>query len=406
MNKTIIFLVSLFLVAGINESAACTTAIVSGKATPDGRPLLFKQRDTDELHNKIEFFKDGKFDYVGLVNSNDPSQAIWGGYNNAGFAIINSASYNLNSKDPATVKDREGDIMRMALQRCATVGDFEHLLDSLPKPLGVEANFGVIDAKGGGVYFETGNSRYVKYDVNDPAIAPKGYIIRTNFSFSGDRSQDKGVSRYLEAEQLFTQASSDQSLSCDFFLHTVARCLTHGLTKNNLYDAMPSNGETTVFVPFRDFILRYITSATVLIQGTKEHESPSLTTMWTILGSPLTSVAIPVWMNPKGYFPPILLQNETGNAPLCEWSLQLKTQLFPIAKGEGNDYLNLSALINKENKGILQKNSVVEKEIISRSETNLNGWRSHGINYQEMDELYRWINQFVSEYFSQTPGYL
>ncbi|MDP4201636.1 MAG: carcinine hydrolase/isopenicillin-N N-acyltransferase family protein [Bacteroidota bacterium] len=406
MNKLIIFLVALFFAAGITDGIACTTAIVSGKATPDGRPLLFKQRDTDELHNKIEFFKDGKFDYVGLVNSNDPSQAVWGGYNSAGFAIINSASYNLNSKDPANAKDREGEVMRMALQRCATVSDFEHLLDSLPKPLGVEANFGVIDAKGGGAYFETGNSRYVKYDVNDPAIAPKGYIIRTNFSFSGDRSQDKGVSRYLEAEQLFTKASTTQSLSCDFFLHTVARCLTHGLTKTNLYDAMPSNGDTPVFVPFRDFIPRYITSATVLIQGTKEQESSALTTMWTILGSPLTSVAIPVWMNPKGYFPLILLPNETGNAPLCEWSLQLKKQLFPVTKGEGSDYLNLSALINKENKGILQKNSAVEKEIISRSETNLNGWRSRGINYQEMDELYRWINQFVSEYFSQTPGYL
>jgi hypothetical protein len=405
MNKLIIFLVSLFFVAGINESAACTTAIVSGKATPDGRPLLFKQRDTDELHNKIEFFKDGKFNYVGLVNSNDPSHAVWGGYNNAGFAIINSASYNLNSKDPATVKDSEGKIMRMALQRCATVSDFEHMLDSLPKPLGVEANFGVIDAKGGGAYFETGNSRYVKYDVNDTAIAPKGYIIRTNFSFSGDRSLDKGVSRYLEAEQLFTQASSAQSLSCDFFLHTVARSLTHGLTKTNLYDVMPSNGEAPVFVPFRDFIPRYITSATVLIQGTKEQESSSLTTMWTILGSPLTSVAIPVWMNPKGYFPPILLANKTGNAPLCEWSLQLKKQLFPVTKGEGSDYLNLSALINKENKGILQKNSAIEKEIISRSETNLNGWRSRGINSEEMNELYRWINQFVSEYFLQIPGY-
>ena len=128
--------------------------------------------------------------------------------------------------------------------------------------------------------------------------------------------------------------------------------------------------------------------------------------MWTILGSPLTSVAIPVWIGGQGNCPTILLPDASGNAPLCEWSLNLKKQLFPVEKGEGNDYLNLSALLNKENKGILQKNLVVEKEIIRRAETELNKWRSNGIDEKEMSDLYRWINKYVSEYFSQTPGYL
>jgi hypothetical protein len=358
------------------------------------------------LHNKIEFFHDGRYEYVGLVNSNDPEHAVWGGYNSTGFAIINSASYNLNEHDKAAIKDKEGIVMKLALQRCRTVRDFEQFLDSLPKPWGVEANFGVIDAEGGGAYFETGNSRYKKFDVNDPAVAPNGYIIRSNFSFSGNRSQDKGVSRYLAAAQLFAVASQDSTLSCDFLLHKVARCLTHGLTKVNLYDAMPQNAESPVYVPFRDFIPRYITSAAVLIQGIKPNEPAALTTMWTILGSPLTSVAIPVWIQAKGYFPDILLPDANGNAPLCEWTLKLKKQLFPIEKGEGSDYLNLSSLISKENKGILQKNLEVEKEIIRRAETKLNAWRSSGIDTKEMDVLYRWVNKYVSEYFSQTPGYL
>ncbi len=406
MIKFIRILFVAFLLLQATPVFACTTALVSGKFTPDGRPLLFKQRDTDELHNKIEFFHDGRYDYVGLVNSNDPSHAVWGGYNTTGFAIINSASYNLNEHDQASFKDKEGIIMKLALQRCRTVRDFEQLLDSLPKPLGVEANFGVIDAQGGGAYFETGNSHFKKYDVNDTAVAPDGYIIRTNFSFSGNRSKDKGISRYLEAEQLFTAAAQDKALSCDFLLHRVSRCLTHGLTKVNLYDAMPQNGDSPVYVPFRDFIPRYITSAAILIQGTKPHEPTALTTMWTILGSPLTSVAIPVWIGEQGNCPNILLPDASGNAPLCEWSLNLKKQLFPVEKGEGNDYLNLSALLNKENKGILQKNLVVEKEIISRTETELNKWRSNGIDEKEMSDLYRWINKYVSEYFSQTPGYL
>lgn len=39
--------------------------------------------------------------------------------------------------------------MRKALRVCKTVQDFEHFLDTLPRPMRVEANFGVIDAYGG-----------------------------------------------------------------------------------------------------------------------------------------------------------------------------------------------------------------------------------------------------------------
>ena len=79
---------------------ACTTAIVSGKATPDGRPLLLKHRDSGFYQNKIMHFNDGKYKYVGVVNSADRTgKEIWAGYNSAGFAIMNSASYNLNKDD-------------------------------------------------------------------------------------------------------------------------------------------------------------------------------------------------------------------------------------------------------------------------------------------------------------------
>ena len=33
---------------------ACTSAVVSGKVTPDGRPLLWKNRDTDFMQNHID----------------------------------------------------------------------------------------------------------------------------------------------------------------------------------------------------------------------------------------------------------------------------------------------------------------------------------------------------------------
>ena len=173
----------------------CTTAVVSGKATDDGRPLLLKNRDADVLQNRLVYFFDGRFKFIGLVNSTDKQNSeVWCGFNEAGFGIMNSASYNLKINDTTKLSDLEGRIMKLALETCATLEDFEKLLNDLPKPLGVEANFGVIDANGGAAYYETDNFKFIKYDVNDPAVAPNGYLIRTNFSVAGE--DNKGLWLY------------------------------------------------------------------------------------------------------------------------------------------------------------------------------------------------------------------
>lgn len=381
---------------------ACTTAIISGKYTVDGRPLLYKHRDTGSLQNKLMYFADGKYSYIGIVNSSDKDgKEVWGGYNSAGFAIMNSASYNLNP-DEAGKDEREGVVMKLALQRCTTLADFERLLDSLPKPMYVSANFGVIDAQGGAAYYETGDYTYKKFDANDTNIAPLGYIVRTNYSFSGDRERDKGISRYHAAEPLFYQASISNSLSYRFLLQDVSRRLTHGLTGINLYDSMPANANKRVYMPFRDFIPRYSTSSVIVVQGVKEQESPTLTTMWTILGSPLTAIAIPVWLNKENLYPSILLADQTGNAKLCDWSLQLKKELFPITRGEGTDYINLAALITSDENGILQKARPIENRILENAEKTLHKWRQNGLNLSELKDFCNWTDQFTSESYFQT----
>ena len=166
------------------EAFACTSAIVSGKLTANGRPLLWKNRDTNDQNNRVKRFAahKGCYEFVALFDARDKRDtAAWIGYNEKGFAIMNTASYNLNN-DKVKEMDKEGVVMRMALERCATVDEFEQLLKSIPQPRGVEANFGVIDADGNGAYFETGNYTLVKYDLKD---APDGILMRTNYSYSG-----------------------------------------------------------------------------------------------------------------------------------------------------------------------------------------------------------------------------
>ena len=50
MKKTILS-VMLACVAVV-DAAACTSAIISGSLTADGRPILWKHRDTSDLNNK------------------------------------------------------------------------------------------------------------------------------------------------------------------------------------------------------------------------------------------------------------------------------------------------------------------------------------------------------------------
>ena len=87
--------------------------------------------------------------------------------------------------------------------------DFEHFLDTLPRPMRVEANFGVIDAYGGAAYYETNNERYYKKDANDPNLAPEGYLIYTNFSFEGRTDEGKGYVRYENAKKIFKEMRNE-----------------------------------------------------------------------------------------------------------------------------------------------------------------------------------------------------
>lgn len=69
----------LVLILNINLFS-CTTALISGKATIDGSPLLIKHRDSDYMQNRMVFFKDARYRFIGLVNSPDEKNLeVWGG---------------------------------------------------------------------------------------------------------------------------------------------------------------------------------------------------------------------------------------------------------------------------------------------------------------------------------------
>ena len=399
-------LVSAALLGGAAHSNACTSIIVSGKVTPDGRPYIFKNRDTHDLDNLAIQIQGPRYRFIGIVATKDTLyKSVWSGHNEVGFAIANTAAYNLNGEpEPGKPRpqgdDNDGTLMRKALGTCRTLGDFEHLLDSIKAqgPIPSNSNFAVLDAEGGVAYYETGYKGYVKYDANDPLVAPYGFIVRTNHGMSGERSLDQGVERYLAISDYATRAAFANDLGFENIIRKVTRNLKHGLTQIDLHDFQPQDDSQPVYFPFRDFIPRYLTASAQLIQGVKENESPLLTTAWTIVGSPLTTVAIPLWITTDGKLPNVVTHQKPGQqAPLVTASFELKRQLFPIERGNGQDYINLARLINRLGTGIIQQIEPIETEIFYRSRAI----RQSNTPNKDISEFYRWVEQYVREQYSQ-----
>jgi len=403
--KNIIIVLILSIVLFNLPVQACTSIIISGKATPDRRPIMWKNRDTDSYQNAIRYFNDGKYASMGLIDSDDPTgKSVWIGYNSAGFAIMNTVSYNLIMKDTIDLRDREGIIMREALKQCATVDEFEMFLNKHTKPLGVETNFGVIDAIGGAAYFEVNNFSFKKLDVNDPGIAPLGFIIHTNFSFTGDLNAGSGQIRYKTAEDLFYQAAQQKNLTVRFILQDVSRSLWHSLTQTDLKKSFSENPSEQKFMNFTDFIPRYFSASAVAIQGVKPGENVDYTTMWTVLGFPLTSVVTPLWLCVGKDQPQLVTLDKNGVAPLCDKAIALKQNLFPIKKSYGENYITINALYNGAGTGIMQKLKPLDDMIFEETNKRLDSWRNNTNFSKEIPEFYKFLDELISDQYMNLFG--
>ncbi len=253
-------LIGLLLLLTGAESYACTSCIVSGKYTKDGKAVMFKHRDSSCQDVAVEYFQGEKYRMMGIVNADwrtNPlarfalgTPEIWGGMNETGFAIMNTATYDLKDDDvPDNMMDGEGILMYRALSVCETLEDFEHFLDTLSRPMRVEANFGVIDEKGGAAYYEVNNHSWTKFDVNRE---PLGYRVVTNFTMTGRVEDRKGVDRYIKAHKILASTYVPmEEWDHNFFI------------KNISCSGKP--------------ILRDITSCAIVFEGK---------TMWAALGKP------------------------------------------------------------------------------------------------------------------------
>jgi len=390
----------LITLLSISQAQACTTAVISGKYTKNGRAMIWKLRDTETFENKMHYFTDGQFDYVGLINSNDAKgEQVWGGSNAVGFAIMNSASFNVNRGDTTSFKDREGFFMKLALQSCQTLEDFEALLMKTPKPMGLAAHFGVIDAKGGAAFYEVNNQTFTKFDANDAAQAPNGFILRTNYSFTGQKDIGYGFIRFQTAQDLFYQADAMGKLNVQTICQEFSRCLKHAVLKKDFRQEYQQVQAGENFINSGDMITRHGSSSMILIEGVTASDPADLSTIWTMVGFPNTCLTLPVWVRGGKKLPAVLVAADTLNCRLNELSLELKNKCYPIARSAGYKYLNVSRLINAERTGFIQQLEQVEQEVFLQTNAKLKKWQQQAPKRSEIEDFYLWLDEVTERLY-------
>lgn len=281
---------------------ACTSAMAGASRGAGGRWLLWKHRDSGHADNYVRRFDatDSTRAYVALFNASDTAaREAWIGFNDAGFAVMNTATYNIPAPDP-DFQDREGFVMSAALQRCATVTEFRQMLRDHSGPLGVQANFGAFDAEGHGAYFEMSDHSPMRVFPVDSLSAAAlgvewaggnddGLLTRTNYSFSGGRSGRLGVSRHCAEKHLLDSITVTErpwahpgEVAAEDFIETLSRLFYLPEKGVDLLDGTairwPDNG---------DVIPRWSSCASVVVEGPLPGENPAGTMiMWSVVGFP------------------------------------------------------------------------------------------------------------------------
>ncbi len=378
--QSLYVIIFAFLFGASPVLAECTVAVISGKATVDGRPLLWKNRDSSFRNNDLYHFNGDLYDFVGVINSGDTTQ-VWMGVNTAGFCIMNSESMD----QPGDSIDTEGFFMKKALARCAQLKDFEDLLETTAlNGRGTKANFGVIDAFGGAAFYETGNRFFSKMDANDPVQAPHGVLVRANFSMTGQGSRAYGSWRYHRALDLLQQLARKDRLSHVSLIRELSRDLV--MFEGDPYP-LPFTGSVNEapkgLIYTQNTINRHRTVSCAVFHGVKPGNEVALTTMWTILGEPVAGVAIPVWAK-SGQVPDETLDDGNEGCPLNQRIQNIEKHLYSESKWP--HYLDSNRLV-KGKLSFTQRRDEIESDVFSTTHTQMVEWRLHGATIKEFREF-------------------
>lgn len=368
----------IMLILVFNQPAlSCDVAVISGKVTTDGRPILWKNFDCSEYwKQEVKYYpaKTSKAgDYFLLYHNDDTMKAINGspvmpqsGANAAGFAASVAAVY----EDLAPLHESGNintDLVQHAVEECATVADWENLLKTWPRSHynhAISGNFVVVDAYGGAALYECYTGKYTHglmtiqwkktdadtgevIDYTGKVITPAqagfpGFVNRTNLN--SYVWYNSGVDRYLRAKKLLTQLAQKDPVTGKTRLNaqTLMQVISKDVVGSQQY-VSGTGGDTRYSLTY--CISRSQTRSATVFQGVPAGGDPCQAVYWTAVGEPSLSVFVPNMIGAKSVSPYMYMDTVDGDGNMKDKS---DTCLLNIAEDERETY---GGLIHSSNRG-------------------------------------------------------
>lgn len=324
--KVFCVFICLLAITLTTQTWACDVAVVSGKVTTDGKPLIWKNFDNSRSANQqVAYFpakKTGPGGYTMVYRFEDGMKLLnngsaitpSGGVNESGFAIAVTSvyqDYNLLA-EPVNINTV---LMEEALATCTTLAEFESLLKRWPYShwgTVISANFVVIDAKGGAALYEcfTGHlnlglnlMQFRKNDTNTGKITDQsgrtikaaqsnfiGFHILTNYNYY--IPWNVGQDRKYRAEALLTKLVNEKRINYRTVMREVSKDVVGKQVQEDL--SSETNYSTTYCLS------RNATRSAIVVRGAAAGGDPRMVTMWVNLGEPSVGVFVPFFAAAKG----------------------------------------------------------------------------------------------------------
>ncbi|MBD3222587.1 T9SS type A sorting domain-containing protein [bacterium] len=368
-------LVLLALTAVCAMAGACTIGVAAGRATDDGRPLLWKVRDNgavpdNEVHHNTSLL----IPYTAVVTADGAADSpAWMGANRHGFAIVNANALDL--EQPA--QRANGEFMRLALGSCRSVAEFTALLEATAGIRDTHGSFGVIDSTGAALMIEASRDSSWTFDTRD---TDRGVIVRTNFACvdtaGSDGSDLAGWERFVRSRDLIDGWVDHGELTVANLAGQHARDFSDWASRPVEVPCFACGEPDSLYGVFDTFfsISSGGTVSAAVIQGVlapPADEPAWLTTMWVHLGQPACTIASPYW--PVGPTPAV--SDGSGTAPLCDLANRIREDLVFDVPWYPR-LVDTFALRDGEGGGLWSVLRPAERTAIMAVEARLAAWRA------------------------------
>ncbi len=269
---SLVVALSLFIVP--IQSSACTVGCANGSATIDGRPMMWKMRDTSDGRQQLVCSPGEPYDFIGVRTEGG---SIFMGLSESGVCTGNAVVGGGNTSE----------VMQYIFRNFNTMDQIRTYFSGITT---VGGNLPFIDAAGNASLFELNkDSWWLEYDTMDPnreAQGLLGLVVRANeFHNHPDGTDDLSIGGRYESGTYNINGLAD---ACELSVETV--------TQGN---AEPNMGfEYARYGPGRDYndICRSTNRSFIAVHGVLPDEDPALSTMWFLCGNANYAIAVPTWV--------------------------------------------------------------------------------------------------------------